>query len=120
MRLSKNEIVKVRRRLNIEEYVDKVRDILYKVRREGDKAIIDGSSEIGPYTIIGQGSVVKKSKIDSSLIMSDVLIEKSVAYMIERDIAYLNYLTMQNRKQNSLSSFKYRVGFREYSLAVLQ
>jgi hypothetical protein len=50
----------------------------------------------------------------------NALIEKSVAYMIEQDIAYLNYLTMQNRKQNSLSSFKYRVGFREYSLAVLQ
>ncbi len=46
MRLSKNEIVKVRRRLNIEEYVDKVRDILYKVRREGDKAIIEITEKI--------------------------------------------------------------------------
>jgi hypothetical protein len=49
----------------------------------------------------------------------NALIEQCVSFMIETDIAYLNYLTMQNRQNNTLSAFKYRVGFREYSLVAL-
>jgi len=50
----------------------------------------------------------------------NIMIKECVEYMIENDIEYLNYLTMQNRKNNSLSAFKYRVGFREYSLFELK
>jgi len=49
----------------------------------------------------------------------NLMIKKSVELIIEEDITYLNYLTMQNRENNSLSSFKKRVGFREYSLLEL-
>ena len=49
----------------------------------------------------------------------NILIKHCVEYAIENDIAYINYLTMQNKKNNSLSAFKYRVGFREYSLMEL-
>jgi hypothetical protein len=50
----------------------------------------------------------------------NLMIKKSVELLIEEDIAYLNYLSMQNRKNNSLSAFKNRVGFREYSLMELK
>ncbi len=46
----------------------------------------------------------------------NLMIKKCVEYAIENSIEYINYLTMQNRKYNSLSAFKNRVGFREYSL----
>jgi len=49
----------------------------------------------------------------------NLLTKETVLYMLAEDIEYLNYLTMQNRKNNSLSAFKYRVGFREYSLEEL-
>lgn len=49
----------------------------------------------------------------------NILIKHCVEYAIENNVAYINYLTMQNRKNNSLSAFKYRVGFREYSLMEL-
>ena len=51
----------------------------------------------------------------------NIMIKKCVEYAIEsKKIDYINYLTMQNRKNNSLSAFKYRVGFREYSLLELK
>jgi hypothetical protein len=50
----------------------------------------------------------------------NLMIKKCVEFMIEQDIKYLNYLTMQNRQNSSLSAFKYRVGFREYSLLELK
>jgi len=49
----------------------------------------------------------------------NLLIKYCVEYAIENNISYINYLTMQNRHNNSLSAFKYRVGFREYSLVKL-
>ena len=49
----------------------------------------------------------------------NLMIKQAVEYAIEDKIEYINYLTMQNRKSNSLSAFKYRVGFREYSLLEL-
>jgi hypothetical protein len=49
----------------------------------------------------------------------NLMIKECIEYMINNDIEYINYLTMQNRKNNSLSAFKYRVGFREYSLLEL-
>ena len=52
--------------------------------------------------------------------LMNLLIKKCVEYAIENKIEYINYLTMQNRQNNSLSAFKYRVGFREYSLLELQ
>ena len=50
----------------------------------------------------------------------NLLFKRSVEYAIEYDIEYINYLSMQNRKNNPLSGFKYRVGFREYSLLELK
>jgi hypothetical protein len=51
----------------------------------------------------------------------NLMIKHCVEYAIEvKNIKYINYLTMQNRKNNSLSAFKYRVGFREYSLLELK
>lgn len=50
----------------------------------------------------------------------NLIVKKCVEYGIENSIEYINYLTMQNRKNNSLSAFKYRVGFREYSLLELK
>lgn len=50
----------------------------------------------------------------------NLMVKKCVEYAIENKIKYINYLTMQNRKNNSLSAFKYRVGFREYSLLELK
>lgn len=50
----------------------------------------------------------------------NLLIKECVEYAIEsRKIEFINYLTMQNRENNSLSAFKKRVGFREYSLKEL-
>jgi len=49
----------------------------------------------------------------------NLMVKYCVEYMIKNNIKYLNYLTMQNRQNNSLSAFKYRVGFREYSLLEL-
>ena len=49
----------------------------------------------------------------------NLMIKRCVEYGIESGLEYINYLTMQNRKNNSLSAFKYRVGFREYSLLEL-
>jgi len=49
----------------------------------------------------------------------NLLIKHCVEYAIENNISFINYLTMLNRKNNSLSAFKYRVGFREYSLLEL-
>jgi len=49
----------------------------------------------------------------------NLMIKRCVEYGIESNLEYINYLTMQNRKNNSLSAFKYRVGFREYSLLEL-
>lgn len=46
----------------------------------------------------------------------NLMMKKCVEYGIENKIEYINYLTMQNRKNSSLSAFKNRVGFREYSL----
>ena len=50
----------------------------------------------------------------------NLMIKKCVEYAMENRIEYINYLTMQNRKNNSLSAFKNRVGFREYSLLELK
>ena len=50
----------------------------------------------------------------------NLMIKKCVEYAIENSIEYINYLTMQNIKYNSLSAFKKRVGFREYSLMELK
>ena len=50
----------------------------------------------------------------------NLMIKKCVEYGLEYGLEYINYLTMQNRKNNSLSAFKYRVGFREYSLLELK
>jgi len=51
----------------------------------------------------------------------NLLIKECVEHAIKsKRIAYINYLTMQNRKDNSLSAFKNRVGFREYSLLELK
>ena len=49
----------------------------------------------------------------------NLLMKHCVQYAIDNKVTYLNYLTMQNRKNNSLSAFKYRVGFRTYSLMEL-
>jgi hypothetical protein len=46
----------------------------------------------------------------------NLMIKKYVEYAMNNNIEYINYLTMQNRKNSSLSAFKNRVGFREYSL----
>ena len=50
----------------------------------------------------------------------NLMIKGCVEYGIENKIDYINYLTMQNTKTSSLSSFKKRVGFREYSLEELK
>jgi hypothetical protein len=50
----------------------------------------------------------------------NIMIKKCIEYMIENNVEFLNYLTMQNRQHSSLSAFKYRVGFREYSLLELK
>jgi len=50
----------------------------------------------------------------------NIMIKKCIEYMIENNVDFLNYLTMQNRQNSSLSAFKYRVGFREYSLLELK
>ena len=50
----------------------------------------------------------------------NLMMQRCVEYAIEQDIEYINYLTMQNRANNSLSAFKYRVGFREFSLLELK
>ena len=50
----------------------------------------------------------------------NLLFYKTIETLIEKEIEYLNYLTMQNKENNSLSAFKYRVGFREYSLLELK
>jgi hypothetical protein len=50
----------------------------------------------------------------------NLMIKKCVEYSMENSIDYINYLTMENRENNSLSAFKYRVGFREYSLLELK
>jgi hypothetical protein len=50
----------------------------------------------------------------------NLMIKSCVEYSISNDISYINYLTMQNRENNSLSAFKYRVGFRKYSLEELK
>jgi len=51
----------------------------------------------------------------------NLLIKECVEYAIKSQrIEYINYLTMQNTKGNSLSAFKKRVGFREYSLMDLK
>lgn len=50
----------------------------------------------------------------------NIMIKECVEYAIQNNIEYINYLTMQNRKNNSLSAFKNRVGFREYSLLELK
>ena len=39
----------------------------------------------------------------------NLIIKKCVEYAIENKIEYINYLAMQNKKNNSLSAFKYRV-----------
>ena len=50
----------------------------------------------------------------------NLMVKKCVEYGIDNNLEYINYLTMENRKHNSLSAFKYRVGFREYSLLELK
>lgn len=50
----------------------------------------------------------------------NLMIKECVQYGIDNNIEYINYLTMQNRKSSSLSAFKNRVGFREYSLLELK
>ena len=50
----------------------------------------------------------------------NLMIKSCVEYSIDKNISYINYLTMQNRENNSLSAFKHRVGFREYSLEELK
>ena len=50
----------------------------------------------------------------------NLMVKEAVIYAIESGVGYINYLRMENRKNNSLSAFKYRVGFREYSLLELQ
>lgn len=50
----------------------------------------------------------------------NLMIKACVEYAMKNSIEYINYLTMQNRKNNSLSAFKKRVGFREYSLMELK
>lgn len=53
--------------------------------------------------------------------MMNLLIKECVEYAIKtKKIEYINYLTMQNKDHNSLSAFKNRVGFREYSLMELK
>lgn len=50
----------------------------------------------------------------------NLMVKFSVSYAIEtKSFSYLNYLTMPKKEKNSLSAFKYRVGFREYSLKEL-
>ncbi len=50
----------------------------------------------------------------------NLIIKQCVEYSIENKIEYINYLTMQNRKNNSLSAFKQRIGFREYSVKEME
>jgi len=50
----------------------------------------------------------------------NLMIKKCVEYGIDNKIEYINYLSMLNKRNNSLSAFKYRVGFREYSLLELK
>lgn len=51
----------------------------------------------------------------------NLLVKYCVEYAIKSEkIEYINYLTMQNKENNSLSAFKNRVGFEEYSLLELQ
>jgi len=50
----------------------------------------------------------------------NLMIKKCVEYGIDNEIEYINYLSMLNKRNNSLSAFKYRVGFREYSLLELK
>jgi len=50
----------------------------------------------------------------------NLLMKTCVEYSIDNGVEYINYLTMMNRNNNSLSAFKYRVGFREYSLLELK
>lgn len=44
------------------------------------------------------------------------LIAACVQYALKSKIDYINYLTMENLEENTLSSFKYRVGFRPCSV----
>lgn len=46
----------------------------------------------------------------------NALIMACVEYCIDHHVDYLNYLMMQDKDQDSLSAFKYRVGFRQYSI----
>lgn len=47
----------------------------------------------------------------------NLLIKACVEYAIESNsIKYINYLSMLNKDKNSLSAFKERVGFREFSI----
>jgi len=47
----------------------------------------------------------------------NLLFKEVINYGItERAFKTLNYLTMENYKTNSLSAFKYRVGFREFTI----
>jgi hypothetical protein len=50
----------------------------------------------------------------------NIMVKECVQYAISNNIKYINYLTMQNKNNNSLSAFKKRVGFRECSLLELQ
>ncbi len=50
----------------------------------------------------------------------NLMIKECVEYGIKNKIEYINYITMQNRRNNSLSSFKQRVGFREYSVKEME
>ena len=50
----------------------------------------------------------------------NLMIKKCVEYGIDNKMEYINYLSMLNKRNNSLSAFKYRVGFREYSLLELK
>jgi len=50
----------------------------------------------------------------------NLLFKEVVSFAIEDGIEYINYLTMENRENNSLSAFKYRVGFRDYSLLEME
>lgn len=46
-----------------------------------------------------------------------------IAFAVQSGIdkfEYLNYLSMQNCDKNSLSAFKYRVGFREYAIMIVE
>jgi len=107
-----------------QEYPQKVKD---QKRDDFDIVFIGAFKDdilVGYYELYIYGNFIMTNRILGhkeylKYGIMNLMVKYCVEYMIKNNIKYLNYLTMQNRQNNSLSAFKYRVGFREYSLLEL-